>query len=101
MNLEIHCKYCSEDIRYIDDFWIDRETHATCAKANGDRIHEPLEQSEDNQAVAVITNIIREADSIFEKVGGSSRHWVRDCLLPLLHKHDLIIVSAKPTGEKM
>lgn len=37
-------------------------------------------------AVAALTAIVREADQLFERVGGSSRHWVRDCFLPLLER---------------
>jgi len=44
------------------------------------------EQSEDSELVAAITAIVREADKTFERVGGSSRHWVRDCFLPCLNK---------------
>lgn len=32
---------------------------------------------------------MREVDSTFERVGGSTRHHVRDCLLPILAKHGL------------
>lgn len=39
-----------------------------------------------------ITAAIREADIMFEKVGGSTRHYVRDCLLPIMKKHGLIVV---------
>ena len=39
-----------------------------------------------------ITAAMREADRVFEKVGGSTRHYVRDCLLPIMKKHGLIVV---------
>jgi hypothetical protein len=42
-------------------------------------------QSEDTEIVNALTAICREADRNFERVGGSSRHWVRDCFLPLLN----------------
>lgn len=29
---EIQCRFCGEDIRFIDDAWIDRETHGTCVR---------------------------------------------------------------------
>lgn len=50
-----------------------------------------------------ITAAIREADRVFEKVGGSTRHYVRDCLLPIMKKHGLIVVrdrsaTAGPRG---
>lgn len=40
-----------------------------------------------------ITQAVREADEHFERVGGSSRHWVRDCFLPMIEKHGLKIES--------
>ena len=36
-----------------------------------------------------MTAAMREADPIFERVGGSTRHYVRDCLMPVLAKHRL------------
>lgn len=36
-----------------------------------------------------MTAAMREADQTFERVGGSTRHHVRDCLLPILAKHGL------------
>lgn len=47
-----------------------------------------------------ITAVVREADRTFEKVGGSSRHWVRDCFLPLLNRSGLFIHLAAPVGEQ-
>ncbi len=38
------------------------------------------------------TAAMREADHTFERVGGSTRHHVRDCLLPILEKQGLVIV---------
>jgi hypothetical protein len=38
-----------------------------------------------------LTAAMREADETFQKVGGSTRHYVRDCLLPILEKHNLDI----------
>jgi len=45
------------------------------------------EQGEDPIVVAALTLVVREADQVFERVGGSSRHWVRDCFLPTLNRH--------------
>jgi hypothetical protein len=48
---------------------------------------QPMEQSEDTEVVNAVTAAMREADRVFEKVGGSSRHHVRDCLLPVLNRN--------------
>lgn len=50
---------------------------------------------EDREAalLAKITEAVREADVHFDRVGGSSKHWVRDCFLPMLEKHGLRIVG--------
>ena len=53
---------------------------------------EAQEQSEDSEVVNVVTEAMREADRIFEKVGGSTRHHVRDCLLPILNRNGWIVV---------
>ncbi len=41
-----------------------------------------------------LTAAVREADLHFEKVGGSSRHYVRDYLLPALAEAKLKVVDA-------
>lgn len=43
---------------------------------------------------ARLTAAVREADVAFEKVGGSSRHFVRDCLLPALENAKLKVVDS-------
>ena len=40
-----------------------------------------------------ITAVVREADRVFENVGGGSRHWVRDVFLPLLNRSGLYIAT--------
>ncbi len=44
------------------------------------------------ELVRRMTRAMREADQAFEQVGGSSRHHVRDHLLPVLEKHGLKLV---------
>jgi hypothetical protein len=53
------------------------------------------DQSEDPIIVAAITLIVREADEHFERVGGSSRHWVRDCFLPVLNRRGWFVDTEK------
>ncbi len=43
--------------------------------------------------LARITKAVRLADRKFEQVGGSSRHWVRECLLPGLETEGLAVVD--------
>lgn len=40
-----------------------------------------------------LTAAVRAADSRFETVGGSSRHYVNDCLLPALEAGRLVVVD--------
>jgi len=49
---------------------------------------------DDPNVVAAVTAIVREADLVFERVGGSSRHWVRDCFLPLLNQAGWVVTRA-------
>ena len=48
-----------------------------------------------NGLVDSLTAAMREADETFQRVGGSTRHYVRDCLLPILWMHG-ITVTATP-----
>ena len=57
---------------------------------------------ENAEYVNRVTAVVREADRVFEKAGGSSRHWVRDCFLPLLNRAGLFITpigTCKHCGE--
>lgn len=59
---------------------------------------QPLSHQYTHEEIAKITEAVREADHAFEKEGGSSRHFVRDCLLDALASAGLQIVPiAKPT----
>jgi hypothetical protein len=40
-----------------------------------------------------LTAAMREADALHERVGGGTRHYVRDCLLPTLAKHGLTVAA--------
>jgi hypothetical protein len=42
-------------------------------------------QADDVDMVNALTAICRAADQAFQKSGGSSRHWVRDCFLPRIN----------------
>lgn len=42
-----------------------------------------------------MTAAMREADETFQRVGGSTRHHIRDCLLPILSKHQLVLKRAE------
>ena len=53
------------------------------------------DQADDAIVVAAITLVVREADAVFERVGGSSRHWVRDCFLPTLNKRGWFVDAAR------
>ena len=47
----------------------------------------------DLKVLEQVTSAVRRADETFEHVGGSSRHWVRDCLFPELEKRGLTITD--------
>jgi len=54
---------------------------------------------DDPKLVKKITEAVRQADHDFETVGGSSRHWVRDCLLARLEEQGLTICEIASTHE--
>lgn len=41
----------------------------------------------DPAVVARVTAAVRQADRAFKATGGTSRHYVQDCLLPALAEH--------------
>ena len=41
----------------------------------------------------MLTLICREADKTFERVGGGSKHWVRDCFAPALEDAGLTLIA--------
>lgn len=53
----------------------------------------------EGDAVRRLTSAMREADQAFERVGGSTRHHVRDCLMPALEKEGLAVVDAEQRGR--
>lgn len=40
-----------------------------------------------------IRELVDIADSRFEEVGGSSRHWVRDCFFPVLEQNNMRLIT--------
>jgi hypothetical protein len=56
-----------------------------------------MTEQEEKQFVENFTEIMREADQCFEKIGGSTRHYVRDCLLPIIQKKGFKITLEKLT----
>lgn len=50
---------------------------------------------EDFLLIRRITKVVRLADKRFKTTGGSSRHWVIECFLPLLEQEGLKIIEDK------
>lgn len=48
-----------------------------------------------------VTRAVRKADVDFERVGGSSRHWVVECFLPELENEGLLVVDRQELAELM
>jgi hypothetical protein len=51
--------------------------------------------------VEEFTRVMREADRAFEKVGGSTRHHVSDCLFPLLEREGMTVVRSKYSAAEL
>lgn len=60
----------------------------TCADCDA-KTQKAMEEDLEAKLLRRMTAAMREADQTFERVGGSTRHHVRDCLLPILAKHGL------------
>jgi hypothetical protein len=56
---------------------------------------------EDAVIAAGVTRIVREADDAFQRAGGGSRHWVRECFLPTLKHYgwDVAVPRCHACGE--
>lgn len=52
-----------------------------------------LTPQDDAQIVRRMTAAMREADRTFERTGGSTKHHIEGCLLPILAKHGLKLVA--------
>ena len=53
----------------------------------------------DETVVKELTAVMRKADKVFERVGGSTRHYVRDCLLPLMADAGLFVSSSEQAAR--
>jgi hypothetical protein len=47
------------------------------------------------EIVDAVTAAMREADKMFETTGGSTRHYVRDLLLPILQEKGYEVVNTQ------
>jgi hypothetical protein len=50
------------------------------------------------EIVDAVTEAMREADKMFETIGGSTRHYVRDLLLPILQEKGYEVIKTQPTN---
>ncbi len=53
-----------------------------------------------SELVRRLTECMRIADRDFERVGGSTRHHVRDCLIPQLEAAGLYVVAKAPPPKE-
>jgi hypothetical protein len=60
----------------------------TCPDCDA-KLQEAMAEDLANKLLQRMTAAMREADRTFERTGGSTRHHIRDCLLPILAKHGL------------
>jgi hypothetical protein len=59
----------------------------------------PEEKDFDPKIINEVTAAVRASDDLFEKTGGTSRHWVRECFLPFLEERGLEIAE-KEKGDQ-
>lgn len=51
------------------------------------------------QHLADVTQIMRDADGMFQKTGGSTRHYLRDVFFPMLQEKGFEIKKSDEQGE--
>jgi hypothetical protein len=49
--------------------------------------------------ISKITRAVRNADSKFDRIGGTSRHWTIECFLPELENENLVILTKNQFSE--
>lgn len=54
---------------------------------------EEKDWTDDPVIIAMVTAVMREADPLFEKTGGGTRHYVREFLLPIMARDGLTIIN--------
>lgn len=93
-------KYIIEMGESLDDFDFDAPEKPQEVKemvgllsAYAASLSAPASQTEGVE-LAELTEIMREADLHFEQAGGGTRHYLRDCFLPLLQQRGIYIVRA-------
>ena len=77
---------------------VDQQTAENAARAALAAIREQVPE-ENPGIVRRMTAAMREADAAFAKGGGTTRHYVRECVLPVLRKHGLLIAAAPQFEE--
>lgn len=83
------CKICGEDMPAGEEMFKIHGYSGPCPK--------PIKTREDfeDDLIRDVTIAVRESDALLEKIGGGARHWVRDCLLPVLEARGYKIVKVK------
>jgi hypothetical protein len=66
--------------------------HSALAAAQGEALS-------GDELVKVLTLALRTGDQAYESTGGSTRHYVRECLLPVLERMRLTVVRLPPIAD--
>lgn len=84
----ISCRYIGKENEFIQD-----SAGSTCPKClhTAYPTYEGEKAMEETKITNIVTEAVRKADKIFRNVGGSTRHWVRDCFIPTLEESGLCI----------
>lgn len=53
----------------------------------------------EQEKIKVLTEVMREADVVFETTGGGTRHYVRELLLPMLEEKGYTISPINPVNS--
>lgn len=68
--------------------YIEQSSAEASAQGEAGRLNE-------SEVASLLTEAMRAADQAFERIGGSTRHHVRECLVPELERMGLTVVRAK------
>lgn len=98
------CKTCGNPLLMVKVRELNGQLIAACLKCDvvGSNAEQSSSEEHEAELIRRMTAAMREADRTFERVGGSTRHHVRDCLVPILSRHGLelrLVVSATDQCE--
>jgi hypothetical protein len=69
------------------------------ARAEAARLRDAFTAQNDGDILERMTAAMREADAAYQDSGGGTRHYLRECLFPILQKHGIALAAVKEEAK--